>query len=56
MKLLLLLAVGLDLAWAQQDQSQVPVQQGFSSDQVGSLNKAGSHPISFPGLCHLEVS
>ncbi|XP_057610597.1 trichosurin-like [Chionomys nivalis] len=34
MKLLLLLAVGLDLAWAQQDQSQVPVQQGFSPDQV----------------------
>lgn len=55
MKFLLLLAVGLDLAWAQQDQSQVPVQQGFSPDQVGSLKKAGSHPISFPGLCHLEV-
>ncbi|XP_052578377.1 epididymal-specific lipocalin-9-like [Peromyscus californicus insignis] len=34
MKLLLLLSVGLGLAWTLQDQSQVPVQPGFSPEQV----------------------
>ncbi|XP_027241486.1 trichosurin [Cricetulus griseus] len=34
MKHLLLLTVGLSLAWALQDQSRVPVQQDFSPEQV----------------------
>lgn len=34
MKRLLLLTVGLGLAWTLQDQSEVPVQPGFSPEQV----------------------
>ncbi|OBS67935.1 hypothetical protein A6R68_03525, partial [Neotoma lepida] len=34
MKRLLLLTVGLGLAWTLQDQSQVPVQPGFSPEEV----------------------
>ncbi|XP_038193986.2 epididymal-specific lipocalin-9-like [Arvicola amphibius] len=68
MKLLLLLAVGLDLAWTQQDQSQVPVQQGFSPDQVtGSwktlnlastnrsvIEEGGAYRCFMPSIVHLN--
>ncbi|KAK7795768.1 hypothetical protein U0070_011584 [Myodes glareolus] len=68
MKFLLLLAVGLDLAWAQQDQSQVPVQQGFSPDQVtgpwktlslASTNRSvieegGAYRCFMTGIVHLD--
>lgn len=61
MKHLLLLTVGLSLAWALQDQSRVPVQQDFSPEQVmlrvseqgRGLPHTSKH---FPGLYHLMVS